>query len=239
MKKRIAVVIPCFNESESISGVIRSLSAYQDQPEYTLVPVVVNDCSTDNTLEVIKGLNILFLDLPVNLGIGGAVQSGMRYAFENGYDAAIQFDGDGQHPADQIRQIVIPVIEDNADVVIGSRFLDKEGFQSTYLRRAGIRYFEHLLKLLLGIRISDSTSGFRCLGKKALKLVNAYYPDDYPEPEAVVLFNLNRLNISEVPVNMMERQGGQSSIRGWKTAYYMFKVSLAILFAYIRLKFKK
>jgi glycosyltransferase involved in cell wall biosynthesis len=201
--------------------------------------VVVNDCSKDSTADVISNLDCIALNLPVNLGIGGAVQTGFKYAFENNYDYAIQADGDGQHPASEIPKLVEAAEKQNADVVIGSRFLEKEGFQSSSLRRMGINYFRRLNKLLTGIDIYDSTSGFRLINKKVLSIVSEYYPDEYPEPEAIILYSLNNFKIVEVPVTMKERQGGVSSIGRTSSVYYMFKVSLAILYTYIRIKFKR
>jgi glycosyltransferase involved in cell wall biosynthesis len=236
-KMRVAIVIPCYNEQDSITGVLDQLKALPENPSYSLVPVVVNDCSKDNTLEVLKSSGCIYLDLPVNLGIGGAVQTGFKYALTNGFDIAVQLDGDGQHPSEQLPEMLAPLLSGKADVVIGSRFIKKEGFQSTYLRRSGINYFRMLNKMLTGRVITDSTSGFRAINIKALKIVCNYYPDEYPEPEAIILFALNNLEITELPVVMRERQGGVSSISSYKSLYYMIKVSLAMFFIYLRLKF--
>jgi glycosyltransferase involved in cell wall biosynthesis len=196
--------------------------------------VVVNDCSSDATGEVISKLNCVVLDLPVNLGIGGAVQTGFRYAFENSYDLAVQVDGDGQHPADEIPKLMNAMRHDGFDIVIGSRFIDKKGFQSSALRRTGINYFRRLNKMLTGIDVADSTSGFRMLNRKALEVVQEYYPDEYPEPEAIVIYRKNDLSVGEVAVEMKERQGGVSSIGFFASIYYMWKVTLGIVFTYIR-----
>jgi glycosyltransferase involved in cell wall biosynthesis len=233
---RVLVVIPCYNEEASIGKVLLELKALSI-PKVDLVALPVNDCSLDNTVSEIEKHTQNYLNLPVNLGIGGAVQSGFKYAFQNNFDIAIQLDGDGQHPAQEIVNLIDPIIKGEADVVIGSRFITKQGFQSTSLRRTGIKYFKWLNKALLGITISDSTSGFRALNKAALKLTNDYYPDEYPEPEAIVLYSLNKLQIKEIPVIMRERDGGQSSIRSFASIYYMIKVTLGILFIYFRLKF--
>jgi len=233
---KVAIVIPCYNEGANIAKLLQALKEIKISG-VNLLPLPINDCSKDNTLEEIKKQTSIFLNLPVNLGIGGAVQSGFKYAHKNNFDIAIQLDGDGQHPANEIKNLIEPIINNQADVVIGSRFINKEGFQSTLMRRTGIKYFKNLNKFLLGLTISDSTSGFRALNKKALKIVCDYYPDEYPEPEAIVLYSLNDLTIIEIPVVMNERQGGQSSIRSFSSLYYMIKVSLGILFIYIRLKF--
>jgi glycosyltransferase involved in cell wall biosynthesis len=231
--KRAAIIIPAFNESENIRDVVSSI--HEISCAYELVPIVVNDCSLDNTGEIIDELDCVALQLSINLGIGGAVQTGYKYAFNNGFDFAIQFDGDGQHPAESIPNL-IESCESGNDVVIGSRYISKEGFQSTYLRRLGINYFKILNKILIKLTITDNTSGFRLLNRKALSLVNDYYPDDYPEPEAVVLYAKSGLKVVEIPVLMKERTGGVSSISASDSVYYIIKVTLAIVFTYFRTK---
>lgn len=235
-QSKIVVIIPCYNEEASIENVVNNLLQIKNSAGLPIDILVVNDCSTDNTLKVLEKLECSFLDLPVNLGIGGAMHSGYKYAYRNQYTIAVQMDGDGQHPAIELPKILAPLIAGEADVVIGSRFIQQQGFQSTSLRRIGIQYFKHLNKFLIGKTIFDSTSGFRAFNTKAITIVNTYYPDEYPEPEAIVLFSLNKLKIMEVPVIMNERQGGVSSIRTWKTIYYMLKVTLGCFFSYLRFK---
>ncbi|MEO6305759.1 MAG: glycosyltransferase family 2 protein [Bacteroidia bacterium] len=229
------IIIPCYNEEGNIARVIDQLQglSFQDVT-FTILPV--NDCSKDKTLSEIKKYSANFINLPINLGIGGAVQSGFKYAKKNNYDIAIQFDGDGQHPAESICDLITPIINNSAQVVIGSRFLNKEGFQSSSMRRFGINYFKYLIRSLLGITITDSTSGFRAINKQVIDLVCNYYPDTYPEPEALVLYQLNKMKIEEIPVIMKERESGTSSIGTFSSIYYMIKVTLGILFIYIRLK---
>jgi len=236
---RIAVIVPAYNEEKAIAKVVADINAIAKEQQLSVTVVVVNDCSKDSTSEIISILNCVALDLPVNLGIGGAVQTGFKYAFENGYDFAVQVDGDGQHPASEIPKLVKAAIDNYADVVIGSRFIEKEGFQSSAMRRFGINYFKRLNKMLVGVTVADSTSGLRLLNKKVLALVSDYYPDEYPEPEAIILYSLNNFKIMEVPVTMRERQGGVSSIGLVSSVYYMFKVSLAIFYTFIRIKFRK
>ncbi len=233
---RVLLVIPCYNESDSIRAFLKELKGLQING-CEITPLPVNDCSKDHTLEEIKAVTDTYLDLPVNLGIGGAVQSGYRYAFENDFDVAVQMDGDGQHPAEELHKVLAPLLKQEADVVIGSRFIEKTGFQSSGVRRFGINYFKWLNTFLLGITVTDSTSGYRAINRTAIELVCEYYPDEYPEPEAIVLFHLNRLKLKEVPVVMKERQGGVSSISSFKSVYYMIKVTLGILFIFIRIKF--
>lgn len=234
--EKIAVIVPAFNEEDCIRDVILQILSVAWAADLRLDVIVVNDCSTDHTSGIIAKEDCIALNLPVNLGIGGAMQTGFRFAYENNYDYAIQVDGDGQHPAEEIPSLVKALKEKNWDVAIGSRFISNKGYQSTFLRRIGISYFKFLNRFFCGLSISDSTSGMRALNRKALKIVCDYYPDEYPEPEAILLYSVNNLKLGEIPVTMKERQGGVSSIRSFGSVYYMFKVSLAIFFTFIRLK---
>lgn len=231
---KIAVVIPAFNEEASIAKVVESVHSASTQ-NAVLIPVVVNDCSRDKTKEIIANLDCVALNLPINLGIGGAVQTGIKYAFDNGFDYCVQIDGDGQHPTEFILKLEEACEKNNWDVAIGSRFINNEGFQSSLFRRGGITYFQYLLHFIIGKKITDATSGMRLMNRKTMKLLYAYYPDEYPEPEALILYARNGLQFGEVPVVMRERQGGESSIRGaFGATYYMFKVTIAIIFTYLR-----
>jgi len=174
------------------------------------------------------------LDLPVNLGIGGAVQTGMIYALYKGFDYAIQVDGDGQHPPREIPKMVNAIQQSEANVMIGSRFITGEGFQSSSYRRLGISYLSWLIKMFTGFNITDSTSGFRLYDRKALEVIEAYYPDEYPEPEAIIYFKRQGLKIMEIPVLMESRQGGKTSISFVNSIYYFWKVSLALFFSYLK-----
>lgn len=237
MQQKIAVIIPAYNEESAIEAVIASVNALNIAASATrYIPLVINDCSKDRTGELIDKADCIPVHLAVNLGIGGAVQTGFLFALENGFDYAIQIDGDGQHPPEYIPRMLEELKAKNLDVIIGSRFLTNEGFQSTLARRMGINYFHHLNKWLVGVSIKDSTSGMRMLNRRALEIVSEYYPDEYPEPEAIVLYAVNKLNIGEFPVQMNERQGGVSSINTAGSVYYMFKVTLAIFFTWVRLK---
>lgn len=238
-KIRIAAIVPAYNEEKAIAAVVHALNRVGVDAGLELDVVVVNDCSTDHTSACIRELPCIPLDLPINLGIGGAVQTGFRYAVQQGYDYAVQVDGDGQHPAEEIPALVEAALQQGADVVVGSRYLKREGFQSSALRRFGIRYFAWLNRLLVGVVVEDSTSGFRLLSRRVLALVSEDYPDEYPEPEAIIIYAIRGFKIVEVPVVMKERQGGTSSIGGLSAIYYMFKVTLAILYTYLRLKTTK
>jgi glycosyltransferase involved in cell wall biosynthesis len=232
--KRIAVIVPAYNEESAVAAVVDEINALNAFNRFHADAVVVNDCSRDKTAVVVSSLNCILLDLPVNLGIGGAMQTGFRYAFENGYDYAVQCDGDGQHPPEEITKLFYAIEEGKSDIVIGSRFIEKNGFVSSYMRRLGIKFFKHMIWMYCRITITDSTSGFRMLNRKALSVAAFDYPDEYPEPESIILFSKNHIRISEIPVIMRERQGGVSSIRSLNTLYYMLKVSIAIFFTYIR-----
>lgn len=222
---RTIVIIPAFNEEATILKTILDIQRHAPQVDY----IVVNDCSTDQTKAVLLEHGVPFLDLPVNLGIGGGVQTGYRYAMENGYDIAVQFDGDGQHMAEYICDLIAPIEQGNADFSIGCRFLKKEGFQSSAVRRFGINFLSGLIRMLCGVRIRDVTSGMRAVNQKMITLFASDYAQDYPEPEAILTSGLAGARITEVPVQMRERQGGKSSINAIRSAYYMIKVTLALL----------
>jgi len=227
---RICAIIPAYNEEKNITAVVEDIRAHQPH----LKIVVVNDASQDKTGETVREMGETVLDLPINLGIGGAVQTGLIYARDYGFDFAIQFDGDGQHLASEIEKILIPVIEGKADVVIGSRFLDAGGYKSRFMRRIGIRIFQTVNSLMVGSKITDNTSGFRAYNRKAIAFLASYYPQDYPEPEAVIELHRNRFRIREVPVQMRERASGDSSIRLSRSLYYMIKCLIADFIAFSR-----
>lgn len=210
---------------DNIEKVIEELSKEVPYADY----LVINDCSTDSTKDVCTEKNINFISLPINLGIGGCVQTGYKYAMEFGYDIAIQHDGDGQHDSLYIKDVIKPLLEGSCDIVIGSRFLTKQGFQSSAGRRFGINFLSTLIKICTGVTVRDVTSGFRAINKKYIKFYADDYPQDYPEPEAIVTASLNGAKILEVPVVMRERGNGTSSINIRKSMYYMLKVSIAIL----------
>lgn len=228
MKK--LVMIPAYNEQGSIEKTVRDILNYAPDFDY----VVINDCSTDKTLKVCRENGFHVVSLPVNLGIGGGVQTGYLYAFQNDYDIAVQFDGDGQHNARYLNEMADRLVRDNLDMVIGSRYIRKEGFQSSGLRRVGIRYFTALIRLVTGKKITDPTSGMRMAGRDVIEMYARNYPKDYPEPESVVTVLKAGKRVDEIPVQMNAREEGVSSISPKKSVYYMIKVSLAILIAAIR-----
>ena len=228
MKK--LVIIPAFNESGSILRAVQDIKEHAPGFDY----VVINDCSTDDTLKVCQKNGLNHVNLSVNLGIGGAVQTGYLYGCQNHYDLAVQFDGDGQHDAAYLEQMAEELVRTNSDMVIGSRFIEKEGFQSSGLRRVGIRYFSALIRLVTGARVTDPTSGMRMVNRDIIKIYAENYPKDYAEPESVVAILRKGKKVTELPVVMRERDGGTSSIAGPKSAYYMIKVTLAIFMEILR-----
>ncbi|MBI3813830.1 MAG: glycosyltransferase family 2 protein [Nitrospinae bacterium] len=231
MNKKILAIVPAYNEENSIIGVIEDIKRHL--PEVDVV--IVNDASTDRTADAVKSkTGVKLIDLPINLGIGGAVQTGFRYALKGGYDVVVQIDGDGQHRASEAKKMIAPVANGEADMVIGSRYLEKKGFLSSPFRRFGNFIFRIVNSALIGQKITDNTSGFRAYSKEAVKFLTRYYPSDYPEPESVVLLARNGFRIKELPVIMQERTAGESSITPIKTIYYMVKVMLAILARFSR-----
>lgn len=224
------IIIPAYNEEKSILDTVTDIQKYAPEFDY----IVINDCSSDRTLDVCRQNRIPYLNLPVNLGIGGAVQTGYHYAKENGYQIAVQFDGDGQHDARYLEIMKDLLLNDESDMVIGSRFIEKEGFQSSGIRRLGIRYFTILIGILTGVRITDPTSGMRMAGERAIAIFAENYPKDYPEPESAVAAIRQGLRIVEIPVVMRHRTEGVSSISASRSIYYMVKVTLAILLERIR-----
>lgn len=227
---KVLVIIPAYNEQENILHTIYDLDDCYPQIDR----VVINDDSQDNTREILDKNNIDHINLPVNLGIGGGVQTGYLYACENGYDIAVQMDGDGQHCASEIGKIIQPILDGKADAVIGSRFIIKEGFQSTLLRRIGIRFLSNMVWCCTGKKVYDVTSGFRAVNRRFIEIFSKEYAQDYPEPEAIVTIANYDGKICEVPVIMKERRNGKSSIRSIQAFYYMVKVSLAVIFCKIR-----
>ena len=228
MKK--LVIIPAYNESASIKKTVEEIEKKANEFDY----IIINYCSTDDTKKICEKNNFNVINLPINLGIGGAVQTGYRYAYEQGYDIAVQVDGDGQHDPAFLNKMAEYLTEKNINMVIGSRFIEKQGFQSSGTRRIGIKYFTCLIRLLTGKVITDPTSGLRMIDREVIELFAEDYPKDYPEPESVVAILRRKKKVDEIPVVMRERGGGVSSISIKKSIYYMIKVTLAIFIEVIR-----
>jgi glycosyltransferase involved in cell wall biosynthesis len=226
------VIVPAYNEAESIGHVINDLKEYFPEGDV----IVINDGSSDNTSSIVRSFEVKVIDLPYNLGIGGAVQTGIKYADINNYDIAIQFDGDGQHMAKELHHIVKP-IHDGADMVVGSRFLNATDYKMPLSRKLGSLVFSSVLSLACRQKFTDTTSGFRAYSKKGINLFSDYYPEDYPEVEALIVAHKNGMNIREVPVSMRKRGGGKSSITPIRAIYYMTKVLLAIFIGLLRRRY--
>jgi len=221
---RILVIIPAYNEEGSIGGVIQDLRDHFTAGDI----LVVDDGSQDNTAAIAGNLGVRVTEMPYNLGIGGAMQAGFLYALQEGYDAAVQFDGDGQHHADQIEKILKPWLSEDADLVVGSRFLSDSGFTSSVQRMIGSKILSFVVSAITGQKITDTTSGFRVYGRKTIAFFCSFYPEDYPEVEALVLAYKKGLRIVEVPSEIGPRTSGRSSITLPGAVYYMVKVLLAI-----------
>lgn len=234
---KILAIVPAYNEEGSIVGVIEDLKSIDTDIDV----LIINDGSKDNTADVAKSTGkAIVVSLVSNLGIGGAVQTGFKFAFKNNYDIALQFDGDGQHIASEIPKILNPLLSNEADMCIGSRFvIQHKGWKSSPLRRLGIRVFTALNYLLIKQRVTDSTSGFRAYNKEAIEFLAENYPQDYPEPETVVLMGKNAFRIKEIFTEMRERSAGESSISTFDAVYYMVKVVLAVLITSIRPRTRK
>lgn len=228
MKKLI--IIPAYNEGNNLPGLIQEISKVVPTYDY----VIVNDGSSDHTSALCRERGLNVLDLSLNLGIGGAVQAGYIYAKYHGYDIAIQLDGDGQHDPAYLDTLIQPILNDSSDFVIGSRYIDKCGFQSSRLRRFGIAWLNSIIRLLTGEQITDCTSGFRAANSSVINMFVNYYPFDYPEPETIVDVHRSGFRINEVPVVMRDRVHGTSSIRMLNSVYYMIKVSIALMVSYLK-----
>ncbi|MGA4718513.1 glycosyltransferase family 2 protein [Fictibacillus nanhaiensis] len=220
MNSNVLVIIPAYNEEDSISQTINRLVNTS-----TFDYIVINDGSLDNTKEILTSNQFHHLNLPVNMGIGGAMQTGYKYALEKGYAYAIQLDADGQHDPEDLTNLYEEIQFNDFDMVIGSRFVEKTGYRGSHFRRFGIYYFYMMLRLLSGIKITDPTSGYRIVNRNVIKEFSHSYPIDYPEVEVLVQLAQKKYKIKEIKVEMKARQGGKSSITPLKSAYYMAKVT--------------
>ncbi len=229
-RRTVSLIIPAFNEGKSISGVIKEVKSFF--PDWSIV--VINDGSTDDTAEQAASAGAVVIDLPFNLGVGGAVQTGLKYAVGKKFDYILRCDGDGQHSAEALKKIFIRLAGGDCDFVIGSRFLNKKGYQSSFSRRLGIAFLNRILSFLCRQRISDSTSGLNGFSRRAAVFLSRYYPAEFPEPETIFLLKKNNYKIVEVEVEMRERTEGKSFLSGWIPFVYIFKVLLAILIEKLR-----
>ena len=227
--RRVAIV-PAYNEAGSVAQVISEIRAADPAMDV----VVVDDGSGDATASIASRAGAVVLRLPFNLGIGGAVQTGYRYALENGYQIAIQVDGDGQHLPTEIPKLLEPILSGRADMVVGTRWRGEGDYRAPLGRRIGIELFARLVSLIVRQRVTDTTSGFRAVNRTGIRLFAVDYPHDYPEVETTVLVFRHRMRMVEVPVVMRERAAGQSSITLFRSVYYVVKVTLALLVGLFR-----
>ena len=229
--EKILLIIPAYNESEGIVGVIKKVEVYCEKSDYKIDYLVINDGSTDDEEELLLSHQIEHVELVQNLGIGGAVQTGYLYAKRNNYDIAIQFDGDGQHDIESLPHLIDPIINGEADFTVGSRFVQDSisDFKSTGARQLGIKILSRLIKWTSKIQIKDVTSGFRAGNKKVIEQFAKFYPSKYPEPESYMHLFSKNIRVQEVGVRMFERMTGKSSINLRKAVSYMIDVSLSIL----------
>ncbi|MBI5492423.1 MAG: glycosyltransferase family 2 protein [Deltaproteobacteria bacterium] len=225
LKGKLLVIIPAFNEEATIGSVISSVK--KEVPEANIL--VVNDGSRDRTASIAEDSGVTVLNHLYNMGIGATMQTGYKYARLMGYEVAVQVDGDGQHPADQIKYLIAPILNKKADLVVGSRFLGEGTYRPSLARSAGMAIFSKVVSTVIKEKVTDTTSGFRAAGRDCIAFFSSRYPDDYPEVEALVLLHKKGFSIMEVPVRMYERAGGRSSITPVKSVYYMVKVLLAIM----------
>ena len=234
--RKVLLIIPAYNEEKCILNTCNKIIDYNKKNDMNFDIIVINDGSTDNTINILEDNNIPHVNLIHNLGIGGAVQTGYKYAYENYYDFAVQFDGDGQHDVNYVKSIVEPLINNEADMTIGSRFINKDSsnFKSSKSRQFGIKIISFFIKLVSHKKIFDTTSGFRAVNKKIIKEFARSYPIEYPEPITTTELLKKSYRIKEIPVSMNEREVGKSSIHSWKNAYYMINVCLSILLVKIR-----
>lgn len=230
-KNKIIIVIPAYNEEDNILNTYNTIVEYNKKNKTNYDVIVVNDGSKDRTEEILIENKINHIKLIQNLGIGGAVQTGYKYAYENGYDIAVQYDGDGQHDVDYVKTITDPIINDEADFVIGSRFIkkDKDNFNTTFSRRIGINLISFFIKLVTKTKVYDTTSGFRAVNKDIIEFFAHDYPTEYPEPISTTQLLQKKYRLKEVPVKMKARIGGKSSIGSWKNVYYMINVIISII----------
>jgi glycosyltransferase involved in cell wall biosynthesis len=228
-ERRIAIV-PAYTEEQNIARVVEELLVFDPGIDV----VVVSDGSVDRTAENAEAAGARVLRLPYNLGIGGAVQTGFKYAWEQGYDLAVRCDGDGQHVPGELPKVIRPVAEEEADIAVGSRFVSSDGYRSSASRRVGIRLLATVVSAIARQRVTDTTSGFQALNRRALELFAQDYPHDYPEVEGMVMTIKHKLRLVEVPVQMREREHGRSSITAFRSVYYMAKVLTALFVGLFR-----
>jgi len=227
---KVLIIIPAYNEQDAIENTINEIKKFNKDFDI----LVVNDGSKDKTYEIAIKTGVIGIDLPCNLGIGGAVQTGYLYALKNDYDIAIQVDGDGQHNPKYIKDMVDIIVNEDYNMVIGSRFIQKTEYKQTFFRMFGINLISFIIKGITRVKIYDTTSGFRAVDRDVIKYFASNYPYDYPEPDTNMQLILKKMRIKEIPVEMNQRKTGKSSISPLKSITYMLKVSLSLVLTGIR-----
>jgi len=228
-KLKCLIIVPAFNESQSVGKLVRRLN--RSLPDCHVL--VIDDGSTDDTLRQIPA-SASVVSLPFNLGIGGAMQTGYRFAALNNYDVAVQVDGDGQHRPREVVKLVEALHTGGADLVVGSRFMADASFVPSFTRMTGIRVLSAWIRFLCGLKITDCTSGFRAVNQKVIRAYAHWYPEDYPEPEVVLLLHRSKFKVVEIPVRMRRRMYGRSSISLAHGLYYVLKVSICLFLDMVR-----
>jgi glycosyltransferase involved in cell wall biosynthesis len=228
-KLKCLIIVPAFNESKSVGRLVARLQRVL--PEYDVL--VIDDGSTDDTVRRLPA-GTRVVSLPFNLGIGGAMQTGYRYAALHGYDVAVQVDGDGQHRPSGVRNLVEMLLTTDADLVVGSRFLNPQKFATSILRMSGIRILSAWIRFLCGLKITDCTSGFRAVNQRVIRAYAHWYPEDYPEPEVVLLLHRSKFKVIEIPARMRRRMYGKSSIGLAVGIFYVLKVGVCLLLDMVR-----
>lgn len=233
---KILLIIPAYNEESNILKTYESIINYNKKNKTNYDVIVINDGSKDNTESILLKNDIPHIKLIHNLGIGGAVQTGYKYAYDNDYDIAVQFDGDGQHDVMYVKNIVKPIMNGDADFTIGSRYIDSSSseFKSTKARQIGIKVISFFIKFVTHKKVYDTTSGFRACNRRVIEYFSRDYPTEYPEPITTTELLKKKFSLAEIPVSMNERESGVSSIRAWKNVYYMLNVCLSIIMVGIR-----
>jgi glycosyltransferase involved in cell wall biosynthesis len=227
---RKAAIVPAYNEEGSIAEVVAEIR----HASLDFDVIVVDDGSTDSTAELAQAAGARVLRLPYNLGIGAAVQTGLKYAADEDYDVAVQIDGDGQHDPAELALLLAPVLSRDADIAVGTRFAGPRRYRASLSRRIGIVLFAAVVSVIVRQKVTDTTSGFRAMNRRGISLFASDYPHDYPEVEATVLVYRHGLRMVEVPVAMRRRETGRSSITAFRSLYYMGKVSLALFVGLLR-----
>jgi glycosyltransferase involved in cell wall biosynthesis len=232
-EQKLLVVILAYNEAERIESVVASAKKHIPRGDI----VVINDGSSDQTRQKALRAGANVISHAVNLGYGSSLEAGYMYALENDYHTVLQMDGDGQHMAEEAYKIITPVVNGEADIAIGSRYLENNGYKTSFHRRLGQRFFGFIYRMLTGCRISDPTSGFQCLNRKAMTLnLTGVFPDDFPDVDVLLMAHFAKFRIKEIAVRMLDRSGGTSMHAGFKPVSYVMKMLFSLFIVILNAK---